>query len=127
MDGNELALGMQTVAVGAKDRFKPESSIEDRARVCFECAFDENYAWFVRANDDDLRFRIAVGALMLHATPEEKVRIERTLDLARAVNVAASGVPVDWEAMLDESQPQPLPLQKIYFDVRDCRARSNRG
>lgn len=118
----DLLIGVTTVAQNAKPRFTPEMSLKDRLKICYRESFKEGNAWFVRHDDDDLRMRIGIGALMsiVEKYSDEYNTIETSIDALKSLSAALSGVPVDLGRMLENlgSADEILPLLPIYQEIK---------
>jgi hypothetical protein len=109
-----IRVGIMTIAAHAKESVTKEMDIEEKARVCFEMTFNNNYNWFTADKDD--RFQMGIGALATVSTDEEMERIKQDVSFLKAVNAASSGVPVDMGAVM-EGMSNPIGLQRIFMEV----------
>lgn len=75
--------------------------LEERLKIAMRGAL--NY-WL--PTDEDSQFRMAVGAVMVEATEEERERIEAELRFLRALSSAACGVPVDFGRLMEGLKEQ---------------------
>ena len=78
-----------------------------------------NGHWMV--TDDDLCFRGALAAVLLdpETTEDDKRRITFTLEQLRSIGAMMSGVPVDVERVLDNSDEiEPVPLIKLWQETK---------
>lgn len=87
----------------------PEATVEDRLRAAYATT---RHHWLV--TDEDTRMRAGVGGVLLTCSPEEKARIEAELRALRSFAAAASGIPVDFGALIDEEAPAPIGLMRIW-------------
>ena len=91
--------------------------LEDRLKISMRGALNH---WLVI--DEESQFKMAIGAVMVEATEEERERIETDLKLLRALSSAASGVPVDFgrlmEGLRGGDSPKPVGLRKLWDDVK---------
>ena len=66
------------------------------------------------------RFRAAVGAALMLASPEDKGRIDKALEPLKMLGALMAGVPVDIASM--ESRlggwDKVIPLRKLWMDVK---------
>lgn len=118
---SELELGIAIVAAQIKEAFGSEDDIEAKAKICFRAAFSESNTWFVRRGDDDLHFRIGIGALLIHVNAiedhEAEARIMATMNSIKALSAAASGVPVDFSRVVEDPD-ELLPLLSWYREIK---------
>ena len=80
---------------------------------------------FWMGGNDDLRFRGAIGGVLLaeETTEEEKERINRSLRALNTISAMQAGVPVDIEEFLRGNDDiEPLPLVKIWNDLAESEA-----
>ena len=93
--------------------------VKDQADMAFRLAMDHNHGWMIYQDED--RFRAGVGALAIlhHGNEEITARIKWEMDLAKILNAATSGVPVDWDALpMEEDRPEAIGLNRIYVAVK---------
>ena len=95
----------------------PTQTLEDRLKSTMHKAL---HHWLV--TDEESQLRMAVGAVMVEATAEERDRLERELRFLRGLSVAASGIPVDLGATLsdlaDENKEKPVGLKNLWDEVK---------
>jgi hypothetical protein len=73
--------------------------------------------------DEQEQFKAACGALML-TSPDQKAEIESQLSALRNLSALVSGVPVDLDAMLAESEAAPkvtVGLREAFLAAKDAR------
>ena len=91
--------------------------LEQRLKVAMGAALNH---WLVI--DEESQFTMAVGAVMMDATEEEKERINVDLKFLKAMSSAASGVPVDFGRLMEElgedSATKAVGLRKLWDDVK---------
>ena len=91
--------------------------LEERLKGAMRAALNH---WLV--TDEEGQFKIAVGAVMMDATEEEKERIEFDLKFLKAMSSAASGVPVDFARLMKElgedSATKAVGLRKLWDEVK---------
>ena len=96
--------------------------LKDRIRDALNQAKDGSMADLCHHSSADFYGQAALAAVYGHATPEEKARLDVDLKALKALQAAASGVPVDWEnALPDEDGPEPVGLSGIVRDWADER------
>lgn len=98
---------------------KKEQPIRERFKEAAKIAVDH---WLI--TDEDERFRCAVGAVMLDATPEERLIINDEMASLRAMSAMMSGVPVDLEALFGSDPMERIDkfygLLAIWKEVRNA-------
>ena len=72
--------------------------------------------WLIYIEDE--QFRCAVGAALKDATPEECEKIEAEMVLLNAVSASFTGVPVDFQKVLEQQKPEPLQLMKLWKEIK---------
>lgn len=75
--------------------------------------------WLATKEDD--QFLAACEGVARICEPEDKVRIESALRFLRSLASAASGVPVDFAALIPEDEEdriEPAPLKRIWDEVK---------
>lgn len=94
-----------------------EQPIEDRLKFAMRKALGH---WLVI--DEESQFKMAIGAVMVSATEEERERINIDLKFLRAMSSAASGVPVDFGRLVEElgkdSGTKAVGLRKLWDEVK---------
>lgn len=94
------------------------------ARFAFEAAVDASNSWMIQRTDRESLFQSGVAALSLFYGRDSGVflsRIEPELKFLRALSVASTGVPVNFEALAQEVKgAEPLGLLGIFNDVYDA-------
>lgn len=95
----------------------PKQSLEERLKVTMRAALNH---WLVL--EEESQFKMAIGAVMVEATEEERERINIDLKFLRALSSAASGVPVDFgrlvEELGEESASKAVGLRKLWDEVK---------
>ena len=92
-----------------------ELSVQDKARECFKQAIDSGIGWMLDGSDDQ-KFRAGVGGLML-LEPGLRPQIGREMAALHTLTAAMSGVPVNWEAMDDFEDEDPIGLLALYKEI----------
>ena len=106
-------LGLNIMAQECASIAQRESVLEERIKACMRLT--KNH-WMI--TDPDARFRGAVAGAYLQSTDEEKRQIETSLKSLRALHAAISGMPVDFEQTLAETEGQELlPLLKWWHEI----------
>lgn len=105
--------GMMIIVSEAKGRAEGIQDFEEMARVCMDVAANH---WMV--TDENEQFRGALAAILTLADNEYKPRVERTIELQKALSAAASGVPVDFGSALESSDIEPVPLMKWWHEIK---------
>lgn len=91
-----------------------EPDVVERLRKAMKAARDHHMV-----TDEVTQFRGAVGAVLLDplTTDEEKRRLEREINVLRALGAAQSGVPVNFGALLPEEDYEPIGILKIWHET----------
>ncbi|MGA2669975.1 MAG: hypothetical protein ABSF21_00940 [Dehalococcoidia bacterium] len=92
---NSIMIGITELRVGVDSK----QPLEERLKVAMRAALNH---WLV--TDEEGQFRMAVGAVMIEATEEERGRIETELKFLRGLSSAISGVPVDFGRLMEQLQ-----------------------
>jgi len=108
---NSLLIAMQYVSVPETGTIEARlssamSDVKQRESEIF---------WILGKVDDNTRFRVAVGAVMLHCNAEEKGRIEASLKPLYMLAAAISGIPVDFSQMESDDL---IPLMKLWDESK---------
>jgi len=110
---NSIMLGIMELQASV-DLKQP---LEERLKVAMRAALNH---WLV--TDEEGQFKMAVGAVMMDATKEERERIEIDLKFLKAMSSAASGVPVDFARLAEElgenSADKAVGLRKLWGEVK---------
>ncbi len=88
------------------------ASIEDRFKSAIKQA--KNH-WLVTNEDDQLK--MAIGAVLVTATEDEKERINKELDTIRTMNAAIGGVPIDLESL--DMNYEPIGILKLWGEIKE--------
>ncbi len=119
---NDAAL---MIAANSILRELPESDdVETVARAAMKEAQDDGadgHFWVFYVTSDDMRFRSAVGALLLKYKDDAEVkeRIESEMRTIQALSSAMKGVPVDFaEVTAREEDSEPLGLMNLYREAK---------
>lgn len=110
--------GMLIATHEARDACKGEKDISERLRKAMRAC----HRHWMETNESN-QFRSAIAGAMLESPPEESDRIQRSATalgkMAAALGALTAGVPVDLEAMLDETQDDDLlPLRKLWEETK---------
>ncbi len=95
----------------AKSVAEKEDTLEGKLRAAMK---DTLHFWLT--TDEDIRFRGAVGAVLLCCSEEEKERLEEELKGLRAISAMTSGVPVDISQV--NVPENPIQLLKLWKEVK---------
>lgn len=88
--------------------------MEDKLRVAFKKVREH---WMI-TNESD-QFNSAVAAAYIHATVDDKVRLEHSMNAVKALNAMLSGVPVDLAALAEQAQEASnIPLISLWHDAK---------
>lgn len=112
--------GLSIIASECQSACQGEPDLEKRIQKAMS-AVAKGHWMFCGDHEDDLRFRGALGSVLLspETTPEEKERITDTLKQLRSLSALMQGVPVDTEMMLKEQEDHPpLPLIKWWHEAK---------
>lgn len=99
----------------------PTASLEDRLRATMTIAKDH---WLT--DNEQARFKGAIAAVMLRASPEEKERISnelRVLGVLGGLSAATEGLPIDMGALISSDGPEPIGLLRIWHEVKGAHTR----
>ena len=117
---NEVEISL--VATEARTACEGESDLTERGRKAMRAARDH---WMVL--DPDLQLRGALVAAVDASQGDERTRLERSIELlgqvSTAIAASQSGVPVDWEEMLNQQKAmededfEPLPIIKLWHET----------
>lgn len=112
--GNENII--MIAATEAQSRIDTSKPLEEQARAAMEVTKD-----FWLSTDEDVRFRGAVGALLLanQDNPEATERIKTEMRALNTLSAAMSGVPVDFAQILPELEEdfKPIGLRKLWMEI----------
>lgn len=113
MDGR-IMLGIAEL----RNNVDPKQPLKERLKVAMRAALKH---WLV-LDDEESQFKMAVAAIMVEATDEERERINIDLKFLRAMSSAASGVPVDFVRLIGElgedSAAKAVGLRKLWQEVK---------
>lgn len=113
-------VGLFIISTECKAACEGEPDLEKRIRKSM-AAVAKGHWMFCSDHEDDLRFRGAIGGVLLapETTQEENDRITDTLKQLRSMSALLQGVPVDTETMLQEQKDHPpLPLIKWWHEAK---------
>ena len=124
MDAAFLPMAVGILNAGLKrwvDEQKEPPTPQEILKKSFELSFDESYTWHIGHSDHNARFSVGCGAAFIHFDDEHKRILERELKLLRTLNAAASGLPIDFSALLDEepeiNPDKMLKANSIFMDL----------
>jgi len=110
---NRIMIGITELRAGVDSK----QPLEERLKVAMRAALGH---WCVL--DEEGQFKMAVGAVMMEVTEEEKERINIDLKFLKAMSSAVSGVPVDFvrlaEELGDGSAIKAVGLRKLWVEVK---------
>ena len=111
MNHTDLTIAVQIIQPACKG----EPDLIERIRKAMTEAKD-----YWASTDDDLRFRGALGAALLETHhPDERRRLEASINAIKNLNALLSGVPVDVERMTSElDEIEVIPLQKMWQEAK---------
>lgn len=113
MSDNVLMIGIAEIRL----HLKGIDGLEDR----FSAACRQAHELWV-TGDDEARFKAAVAATILETSdPIEKDRLVRSTEILKAMSAAMSGIPVDFDRAIPDSDFEPLPLLGIWHETRGTR------
>ena len=113
MTETEIAL----VYMEAKAAAEKTNNYEDRVKAAMTAAMNH---WMVL--DEQKQFSGAVAAIMELSTEQEQRSMKRELNTTKAINAAASGVPIDFSALFAElEEEKDLPPSKLSATWRDLK------
>ncbi len=95
-----------------------ETDLKERLARAFEMSQS-----FWMTTDDDVRFRAAVGAVLLKSSPEEKALITESMKPLRMLAAALSGAEIDLSNIPD--MEGLIPLMKMYNEAKDAMAKAS--
>lgn len=115
MDGIAVQIAAQTL------QFANEGTLTERltaAMRAVRAANGSSLFWMSWAEpNDDMRFRAAVAAVLLKSDAEDRRIIELSMRPLKAIAAMFSGVPIDVDAALAQTQdPECIPLMKLWHD-----------
>jgi hypothetical protein len=110
---NSIMIGITELRAGIDSK----QLLEERLRVTMRAARNH---WLV--TNEESQFKMAVGAVMVEATEEERGRIEVDLKFLKAMSSAASGVPVDFGRLMKElgkdGTVKGVGLMKLWDEIK---------
>ncbi len=109
MGQSDLMVSM--AAQSAQFAAEKEDTLEDKLRAAMR---ETMHFWM--STDEDIRFRGAVGAVLLCCSDEEKVRLEEELVALRSISAMTAGVPVDPSRL--KGPENPIQLLKLWKEVK---------
>ncbi len=100
-----------------RTKVDPNQSLEERLKVAMRGALNH---WLVI--DEEGQFKMAVGAVMVEASDEERERISIDLKFLGAMSAASTGIPVDFGRLIEElgedSADKAVGLRKLWDEVK---------
>lgn len=111
-----MAMGQSDMMVSiaaqsAQSVAEKEESLEDKLRAAMK---ETLHFWMT--TDEDIRFRGAVGAVLLCCSDEEKERLEEELTALRSLSAMTAGVPVDPSRL--KVPENPIQLLRLWKEVK---------
>ena len=98
-------------AQSAQSAAEKEDTLEAKLRAAMK---ETLHFWMT--NDEDIRFRGAVGAVLLCCSDEEKERIEENLIALRSLSAMTAGVPVDPSGL--KVPEKPIQLLRLWKEAK---------
>lgn len=120
MEGWEL----EAIFIETELRGRIFPTVEDHLREAMRIA--QGRPEWTRTEDEQTRAALGGVLLSKSCSPEDKARIESEVRMFRALAVAASGIPVDFGALLaaeGETHPNPIGLRRIWMEVKEATAK----
>lgn len=110
---NRVMVGIAELRAGVD----PKQPLEERLKVAMRRALKH---WLVF--DEEGQFKMAVAAVMVEATEDERERLNTEVKFLAAVSSAVSGVPVDFgrlmEEMGEDAADKAVGLRKLWDEVK---------
>ena len=98
-------------AMSAQAAAEKGDTLEDKLRAAMRETMN-----FWMTTDEDVRFRGAVGAVLLCCSEEEKTRLEEELMALRSLSAMTAGVPVDPSRL--KVPENPIRLLKLWKEAK---------
>jgi len=109
--------GMMVGIAELRARIDPKQPLEERLKVAMRRALNH---WLVL--DEESQFKMAVGAVLVEATEDERERLNTEVKFLAAMSSAASGVPVDFGRLMEElgedAADKAVGLRKLWDEVK---------
>ena len=119
MNPQEMALGANIVLTNARESVTEEDTLDEKAVLVFKLALNESCTWFVNTDND--RFMVGIVALTALVEDEEtKERIKQEVQFLQALNMSATGIPIDLGSMLGGMEP--IGLQRLFEEAKGAPA-----
>jgi hypothetical protein len=114
MASNVVLIAAQEAEEAARNA--SDTSLEGRLRAAMSCTVNH----WLATNEDD-QFMAACEGTARVVDDEERERIENSLRLLQGLSAAASGMPVDFKALLPEDGEERLGigLQPLWREIKD--------
>jgi hypothetical protein len=114
MTDAELNTGVSIVNSVVKEKLSDDMSVEEKAKICFETALDDNNTWFTL--DENTLFLIGVTSLMLNVEEEDKERIRAEINFLKKLSASASlGISLNLGSLLEDlGDNKAIGLQNIW-------------
>ena len=114
MRHGEAELNVAIAEVRAMISGHAGESLQDRMKAAMRKVQGH---WLI--TDEDGQMLVAVGVVLMDATPDETEKIEAEVRVLKALNAAISGIPVDFGAVLNEANIEdPVGINGIWLDVK---------
>lgn len=88
---------------------KEEGTVKERLLATMKEARSH---WLV--TNDEEQFKAAVGAVIMESDHETQERIRAEMRVLNTVGAAAAGIPVDWEAFVEDVPSDPIGLLALW-------------
>jgi hypothetical protein len=116
-DINALSVSIVKSAVERELDREHMPDVRELALMCFAESRRQRSAWLL--STDDERFRVGLNVLYLFVDDDTKRRIESEVGVLKALNAAASGVPIDFETVFEGVDPDNvIGLQKLFEESK---------
>ncbi len=110
---SKIMVGIADLRTGVDSR----QPLEERLKVAMRKALKH---WLV--SDEEGQFKMAVGAVLVEATDDERERLDTELKFLASLSAAVSGVPVDFARLMGElgedAADKAVGLRKLWDEVK---------
>ncbi len=111
---SDLEIATSMIEAEARDDIAAAGTVEEKLTAAFNVA--RNHWMFL---DKNIQQKAGIGAVMMSIEKggEDFRRIEKELHLHNALGAASSGIPVDFGAMLENTDEdlKPVGIAKLWF------------
>ena len=106
---------MQMAVTLIRNSLPDDLSLKERLSFAMRYAREneDNLFWMFGSTTDDMKLRVAIAAVMIGGTDEEKDLITESLKPLKMLSAAMSGVPVDFSA-LDDMPDNIIPIMELW-------------